>query len=234
MERSTRIDTLSYPSGKVARAIEASPSLLMAGKDSVTSLPYFGDEPPTTDELADVRFFKFSQHISLRRPHANTSHEPVPGAFNKATAVLSPRSEVSKYCESKMAYKSIATNGHPNSIKPSRRNNEHLQALSQYARELDQLEAMQRRHDFMSLDAEFDVQPARRPTVKEQHAIEVSGKVGGANLQHSQIKAIFQQEVDMSDLRQENSSSVATEKPDIKRTFSGILGKDYMVSEEEE
>jgi hypothetical protein len=38
----------------------------------------------------------------------------------------------------------------------------------------------------------------------------------------------------MSDIRRKNSSSVATEEPDIKRTFSGILGKDYTVSEEDE
>lgn len=86
----------------------------------------------------------------------------------------------------------------------------------------------------MRPDAEFNVQPARRSTVKEQHAIEVSGRIGGTSLQHSRIKIIRQQEVDMSDIRRRNSLSVVTEEPDIKRAFSEILGKDYTVSEEEE
>jgi hypothetical protein len=206
----------------------------MARKDSVTGLPYPNDESPTTDELTDARFFKLSQRISSRRQHANKPHEPVPEALIKATAALSPGTEMSKYHENKISHKSIVTDGHSNSVKPSRRDYKHLRALSQHARELDKREVMQRRHDSMRLDAEFNIKPARRPIVKEQHAIEVSGKVGGASLQHSRIKAIFQQEVDMSDIRRKNSSSVATEEPDIKRTFSGILGKDHTVSEEDE
>ena len=202
----------------------------MARKDSSTSLPYPDDEPPTADELTDVRFFRISHSNSSRHQHANTSHEPVPKALIKGSVALTPRTKVGEYYENK----SIVTDSHSNSIKLAHRDDEHLRALSQNIRELDQLEEMQRRYDSMRPDTDFNVQPARRPTVKEQHAIEVPGKASGVSLQHSRIKAIRQQEVHVNDFQRKNPSSVFTKEPDIKRTFSGILGKDYTVSEEEE
>jgi hypothetical protein len=202
----------------------------MTRKDSATSLPYPNDEPPTADELTDARFFRISHSNSSRHQHANRSHEPVPKALIKGSAALTPRTEVGEYYENK----SIVTDSHPNSIKLAHRDDEHLRALFQNVRELDQLGEMQRRYDSMRPDADFNAQPARRPTVKEQHAIEESGKAGGVRLQHSRIKAIRQQEVHVNDFRRKNPSSVCTKEPDIKRTFSGILGKGYTVSEEED